>query len=56
MEIGYNDWFVIKYNAEKIVRHWKLIDDVILSIMHNANDENLCTSKTFHIFLNIQFK
>jgi hypothetical protein len=49
------DWFIIEHNGEKIVGHWRFTEDVILSIMHNANNDNWCTLKTFHIFLNIQF-
>jgi hypothetical protein len=52
----YKDWFVIKHNVEKIVGYWRLTECVILSIMHNTNNENLYTFRTFYIFLNIQFK
>jgi hypothetical protein len=41
---------------KKLLNIEELTDGVILSIMHNANNENLCILKTFHIFLNIQFK
>jgi hypothetical protein len=31
---------------KKVVERWKLTNSVILPIMHNANNENLYTSKT----------
>jgi hypothetical protein len=41
----YKYWFVIEHinvMRKKIVGHWRPSDGVILSIMHNANNENLC--------------
>jgi hypothetical protein len=59
MKISYicKDWCVIlEHNAEKKMLDIEDSPRVIPSIMHNANNENLCTLKNFHIFLNIQFK
>jgi hypothetical protein len=41
---------LLEYNAETIVEHWILTNGVILSIMHNTNNDNLYTLKTFYIF------